>query len=357
MKPNQWLRVLVCPGALCIGSLLGVRSSTAGDELPVATGQAQRAASNDNESPGQADSQPAIKAKRKGSRKRSEDTTQTESSDSKIAKPRVSVPKSDAPASESAVAAALLGSLSSEHLKSLGQMLEQDWKDRPEWGEMAVAILKNDFMRPGAGWWKPGVKRYDWNWLSERLDANKDGKIERDEFPGDIAKGDQLFERLDRDGDGRLAAADFDYSEPNPAMMMMNMAAMKDRMSNQLFNRLDKDSNGRVTMQELAEFFRYGDKEELEFLTPEDLRFAIDDPPSKKPASPADDNPASAGPSSPAAALRMFLRGELGWLSSGPQLGDAAPDFTLPTHDGTQQVRLSDSFGKRPVVLVFGSFT
>ncbi len=53
----------------------------------------------------------------------------------------------------------------------------------------------------------------------------------------------------------------------------------------------------------------------------------------------------------------MFLRGDLGWLTSGPQVGDAAPDFTLPTHDGTANVTLSDSFGKRPVVLVFGSFT
>ncbi len=53
----------------------------------------------------------------------------------------------------------------------------------------------------------------------------------------------------------------------------------------------------------------------------------------------------------------MFLRGDMGWLTSGPQVGDVAPDFTLPKHDGTAHVTLSDSFGKRPVVLVFGSFT
>lgn len=288
---------------------------------------------------------------------KSDETPKVESVESENPKTQVSDRKSDAPASEFALANALLGSLSPEHLKSLGEMLEQDWKDRPEWGDMAVAILKNDFMRSGAGWWKPGSKRFDWNWLSERLDANKDGQIDREEFPSELAKADQLFERLDRDGDGKLTAADFDYTDPNPATMFMNLPAMKDRMSNQLFNRLDKDSNGRVTMPELAEFFRYGDKEELEFLTPEDLRFAMDPPPSKKPASEPDDNPTSAGPSTPAAALRMFLRGELGWLNSGPQPGDAAPDFTLPTHDGTANVKLSDSFGKRPVVLVFGSFT
>jgi hypothetical protein len=241
-------------------------------------------------------------------------------------------------------------------MKSLGEMLEKDWKSRPEWGDMAIAILKNDFMRTGAGWWKHGVKRYDWSWLSVRFDDNKDGTVERSEFPAEVARADQLFERLDRDSDGKLTSADFDYSE-SAVPAFMNIAAMKNMMSNQLFSRLDQDSNGRVTFEELAEFFRYADKESLDFLTPEDLRFAIDDPPSKKRGTGPDDDAPLVGPSTPAAALRMFLRGELGWLSSGPQLNEPAPDFALPSHDGSSTVKLSDSFGKRPVVLVFGSFT
>jgi len=39
------------------------------------------------------------------------------------------------------------------------------------------------------------------------------------------------------------------------------------------------------------------------------------------------------------------------------QVGDAAPDFELPTHDESDTVRLSDFRGERPVVLVFGSYT
>ena len=284
-------------------------------------------------------------------------TRTTDASATASPEPQSSRPRSDATPSEFALTAELLGNLSPENMNSLGEMLEDDWQDRPEWGEMAVAILKNDFMRPGSGWWKPSAKRFDWNWLSERFDANKDGNVSREEFPGDVAKADQLFERLDRDNDGKLMPADLDYADPNPATMFMNIGAMKDRMSGQLFSRLDADANGRVTMEELAEFFRYGDKEELEFLSPEDLRFAIDDPPLKEHASEPDPNPASAGPSTPAAAFKMFLRGDLGWLTSGPQVGDIAPDFTLPIHDGTGNVTLSDSFGKRPVVLVFGSFT
>jgi len=37
--------------------------------------------------------------------------------------------------------------------------------------------------------------------------------------------------------------------------------------------------------------------------------------------------------------------------------GDQAPDFTLPRLDHTGSVRLSELRGKRPVVLVFGSYT
>ena len=59
-----------------------------------------------------------------------------------------------------------------------------------------------------------------------------------------------------------------------------------------------------------------GDQEELGFLSPEDLRFAIDDPPLKAPDSEPDEIPAVVGPSTPAAALKMFLRGDLGWLTA-----------------------------------------
>jgi len=39
------------------------------------------------------------------------------------------------------------------------------------------------------------------------------------------------------------------------------------------------------------------------------------------------------------------------------RVGDAAPDFKLKTKDGTRDVQLSGFKGKRPVVLVFGSYT
>ena len=38
-------------------------------------------------------------------------------------------------------------------------------------------------------------------------------------------------------------------------------------------------------------------------------------------------------------------------------VGDKAPDFTLKTRDGRATVTLSDWQGKKPVALVFGSYT
>jgi peroxiredoxin len=40
-----------------------------------------------------------------------------------------------------------------------------------------------------------------------------------------------------------------------------------------------------------------------------------------------------------------------------PKAGDLAPDFELRDVGGENPVRLSDFKGRRPVVLVFGSFT
>ena len=40
-----------------------------------------------------------------------------------------------------------------------------------------------------------------------------------------------------------------------------------------------------------------------------------------------------------------------------PQAGDSAPDFTLRDISGENTIRLSDFQGKKPVALIFGSFT
>ena len=39
------------------------------------------------------------------------------------------------------------------------------------------------------------------------------------------------------------------------------------------------------------------------------------------------------------------------------EVGDAAPDFRLPTLDQTSEVSLASFRGSKPVVLIFGSYT
>ncbi len=58
--------------------------------------------------------------------------------------------------------------------------------------------------------------------------------------------------------------------------------------------------------------------------------------------------------------IMMALPFETLWNSARGgkvQVGDMAPDFTLPTLDHKSTVHLADFRGSRPVVLVFGSYT
>src|SRR5688572_15568448 len=51
---------------------------------------------------------------------------------------------------------------------------------------------------------------------------------------------------------------------------------------------------------------------------------------------------------------------KLMWLSAREgnlNVGDEAPNFSLETYDKKSRVQLSDFRGKKPVVLVFGSYT
>jgi peroxiredoxin len=48
------------------------------------------------------------------------------------------------------------------------------------------------------------------------------------------------------------------------------------------------------------------------------------------------------------------------WMSARAgtlQVGDTAPDFSLPLLHGDRKVTLSAEYRKKPVVLIFGSYT
>lgn len=53
----------------------------------------------------------------------------------------------------------------------------------------------------------------------------------------------------------------------------------------------------------------------------------------------------------------VLMKRQLGLDKLAPKAGDLAPDFTLSDISGTESVTLSDFQGKKPVALIFGSFT
>jgi hypothetical protein len=205
--------------------------------------------------------------------------------------------------------------------------------------EMITAVLNGSDMGPGEGWFHPGQGRYGWKWLADRYDANQDGVIALREFGGSTDD----FLRLDRDHNGVLTADDFDWSEKSPYMRKIMMAQSWFRM-------IDRNSNGRVSRDEWEAFFNKMAKER-EYITPDDLRDALfPAQPYQKPGQAPDEPPALL-------LLTGLFEGELGSLFPGPSLGQEAPGFTLPREDGKGTIALAELLGKKPIVLVFGSFT
>lgn len=182
--------------------------------------------------------------------------------------------------------------------------------------------------------------------MKRKFDADSDNVIVRDEFTPKQEGADGYFDRLDRNLDGKISAADFDVS----VFSAEHPSAARSRWAELLFRQWDSDSNGQVTANELNDFFTRADREASSFLTVEDLLGALDGPEAPRPAA------GERGPSIPEQ-LRMFFGGQFGWFEEGPKVGEAAPDFSLDRLDGSGKFRLSESREKRPVVLIFGSFT
>jgi peroxiredoxin len=57
----------------------------------------------------------------------------------------------------------------------------------------------------------------------------------------------------------------------------------------------------------------------------------------------------------------QYIKKEKAWQkkygAGAPRVGDLAPDFELTDASGNRQIRLSDFRGRKPVALIFGSFT
>jgi hypothetical protein len=209
---------------------------------------------------------------------------------------------------------------------------------RLEFVEMLSAVLSGAPMDGDSGWFHPAQSRYGWDWLAERMQADHDGAITRAEFTGPK----ELFDRLDRDGDGLLTADDFDWSDKSPYWRQQQIARM-------LLRRGDADHDETLSAEEWQALFKKAAKGK-DALTADDLRQLLFPPQPKRPPGPPPGMP------SKLTLLLGLLHSELGSPAEGPKVGQPAPDFMLPGPDG-KYLRMSEYRGDRPLVLVFGSFT
>lgn len=216
------------------------------------------------------------------------------------------------------------------------------WLRQVEAAQMLGAIASGQPPSSGdMGWFHPGQSAYSLQWLAERMDKDGDSIISKQEFTGT----EELFDRLDRDHDGRLTRADFDWSDDAAINRQM-------RIINPFFSRGDADHDEKITAAEWQEMFKKAAKGK-DALTRAELHALLFPPPPPRPPS----KKPGGGMPSPQILLKGLFEGEIGSFREGPSLGRLAPDFTLRTFDDTKAVTLSRFRGKKPVVLIFGSFT
>ena len=214
-----------------------------------------------------------------------------------------------------------------------------------------------------------------WEYLLARYDANGDGVVTREEH------GREKFERVDKNGDGRITEADFS-SEGRELMA----AAQNAQMLVAWYFQDDGDANT-LTRDELAVAFDTYDTGGDGWLDEEEFGCAAEERrewgkrPTRRAVRELDALAAILGQSDgdgDGLLARTELLGffdardngdgewRLGRPSGGStprqgptgvSEGQPAPDFTLEPPGGGAKVTLSSFAGKRPVALIFGSYT
>jgi thiol-disulfide isomerase/thioredoxin len=220
----------------------------------------------------------------------------------------------------------------------VADVLDQQYpKPQSEAARMLIAILRGSQLNGTDGWFGPSQSRYSWNWLAARSGVDATKAITLKEFTGPQG----LFTQLDRDGDGRITAGDLDWSDRSPYVMQANLYS-------RFFRRMDGNGDGKLTKEEFDMAFQMLSRNGDSFTADQFRRMMI----------PRGTGSFSAGdaPTTPMLVKALFGN-EIGSMTEGPNLGDAAPDFTLKSADGKKDVTLSKLFGEKPTVLCFGNFT
>jgi AhpC/TSA family/EF hand len=122
--------------------------------------------------------------------------------------------------------------------------------------------------------------------------------------------------------------------------------------------RFDKNKDGSLDRSEvpdgMARRFKQTDLDGDGKLSARELERAAGGPGRRRPGGPAT-RPATRPGDRPGEVITPAAAGER--HPDTLKAGDPAPDFTLPDTTGTKEVTLSGFRGKRPVVLIFASYT
>jgi Ca2+-binding EF-hand superfamily protein len=215
-----------------------------------------------------------------------------------------------------------------------------------------------------------------WNLLAGKYDKNQDGRITPAEYPREANK----FEAFDRDGDGSITRADFAAGRRRARPRRPGGGDRLLRIGGMLAVAADLDRSGDVTAAEWKAFLssvqgeRRGrvDEAKLVAAVTRDLKGAaarwrgravargldrdrngtIEAAELNAAFSKVDKNGDGAVGTSELPRRRSRARVRL------PRRGDPAPDFELPFSSNPKKtVKLSSFAGKRPVALIFGSYT
>jgi hypothetical protein len=208
-----------------------------------------------------------------------------------------------------------------------------------------------------------------WELVQGEHDGNRDGKVSRQEYD----RGAERFARLDRDGNGFLTEEDFTAQgrggrggRSGGAMQQGPLLARLLGLRGEIprgalatwFSKLDGNGDGLVVEAEFGGRLpaRLGTLAIRAFDANDDGRLALVELQRGFDAADADRDGKLAGPElRPGAASGTSRAAGAG--TAAPLVGGIAPDFKLKLQDGKTTATLSAHRGKRPVALIFGSYT
>ncbi len=198
------------------------------------------------------------------------------------------------------------------------------------------------------------AKRLDPARIISQHDKNDDGLLDKEEAPSQLR---ERFARIDADSDGKLSKDELEKVSGGLAKMRRRAAAdstkpaetpkaaesapekpTSDDARDAVFRLLDTDKDGKLSKEELENAVRLLQRDKnkdgmldlSELLTSKDGR--------------------RRGEIITGAAKGERHQDQL-------NVGDEAPDFTLPDKSGKHEITLSSFRDKKPVVLIFASYT